>query len=43
MRDAFERAARADKDDYLAVSDSVRNEPIGALVFSHEDDLVLSA
>ena len=28
MREAFERAARADKDDYLAVLDSVRNEPI---------------
>lgn len=42
MREAFERAARADKNDYLAVLDSVRNEPIGALVFSREHDLMLS-
>lgn len=39
MREAFERSTRAGRNDFLTVLEAVRNEPIGALVFSHDDDL----
>lgn len=39
MREAFERSTRAGRNGFLTVLEAVRNEPIGALVFSHDDDL----
>ena len=39
MREAFEHSTRAGRNDFLTVLEAVRNEPIGALIFSSEDDL----
>lgn len=39
MREVFTRSLRTSKNDYLAVLEAVRNEPIGALLFSTEDNL----
>lgn len=39
MREAFEYSTRAGRNDFLTVLEAVRNEPIGALIFSSEDNL----
>ncbi len=39
LRQDVADVARSDKRDYLAILDQVRNEPIGALLFSEEPDV----
>lgn len=39
MREAFEHSTRAGRNDFLTVLEAVRNEPIGALIFSPDEHL----
>lgn len=40
MREAFERSTRAGRNDFFTVLEAVRNEPIGALIFSTDEGQV---